>query len=166
MLTPANQNIVGDLLLHKKTCKSVKIVPNFDFSDVAEKRCITSVIECLSNNRYIYCASSFQIPWNVTFDPILSWCRRSCLLAVYSINVCQESLKSLRSLLWVVFSSVTKFVPRRFFLGGAVKKIYRSHLYIHRHNFSPGNRFRPGFEVVSPCPFPKTITITPRASPQ
>ena len=26
------------------------------------------------------------------------------------------------------------------------------------------NRSRPGFELVSPCPFPTTITITPRAS--
>ena len=27
------------------------------------------------------------------------------------------------------------------------------------------NRSRPGFELVSPCPFPTTITITPRALP-
>ena len=27
------------------------------------------------------------------------------------------------------------------------------------------NQSRPGFELVSPCPFPTTITITPRASP-
>ena len=25
------------------------------------------------------------------------------------------------------------------------------------------NQYRPGFELVSPCPFPTTITITPRA---
>ncbi len=28
------------------------------------------------------------------------------------------------------------------------------------------NQSRPGFELVSPCPFPTTITITPRAPPQ
>ena len=27
------------------------------------------------------------------------------------------------------------------------------------------NQSRPGFELVSPCPFPTTITITPRAPP-
>ena len=27
------------------------------------------------------------------------------------------------------------------------------------------NKFRPGFELVSPCSFPTTITITPRAPP-
>ena len=27
------------------------------------------------------------------------------------------------------------------------------------------NQFRPGFELVSPCPIPATITITPRAPP-
>ena len=27
------------------------------------------------------------------------------------------------------------------------------------------NQSRPGFELVSPCPFPSTITITPRAPP-
>ena len=27
------------------------------------------------------------------------------------------------------------------------------------------NHSRPGFELVSPCPFPTTITITPRAPP-
>ena len=27
------------------------------------------------------------------------------------------------------------------------------------------NDFRPGFELESPCPFPTTITITPRAPP-
>ena len=27
------------------------------------------------------------------------------------------------------------------------------------------NQYRPGFELVSPCPFPTTITITPRAPP-
>ena len=39
------------------------------------------------------------------------------------------------------------------------------------HNFPKGisamwnAMSRPGFELVSPCPFPTTITITPRASP-
>ena len=28
------------------------------------------------------------------------------------------------------------------------------------------NQSRPGFELVSPCPFPTTITITPRAPPK
>ena len=28
------------------------------------------------------------------------------------------------------------------------------------------NQSRPGFELVSPCPFPATITITPRAPPK
>ena len=28
-----------------------------------------------------------------------------------------------------------------------------------------GNRSHPGFELVSPCPFPITITITPRVPP-
>ena len=28
------------------------------------------------------------------------------------------------------------------------------------------NEFRPGFELVSPCSFPTTITITPRAPPK
>ena len=28
------------------------------------------------------------------------------------------------------------------------------------------NQYRPGFELVSPCPFPTTITITPRAPPR
>ena len=28
------------------------------------------------------------------------------------------------------------------------------------------NQSRPGFELVSPCPFPKTITTTPRAPPK
>ena len=27
------------------------------------------------------------------------------------------------------------------------------------------NQSRPGFELVSPCPFPRTVTITPRAPP-